>query len=216
MTPTPAGWHPDPGGHPGRLRWWDGQAWTDHVHEQASAAPALASPVDAPVLVVAPPQAAAPGTRVFELTDGGVGRLGRLVETTRGLNDSAFGAALSRSRGWQHATTRELRGPRGYPELMLAWGPATPGMIEVTRPDRQQVGRLVAGSDGWTVLDLDGRPWGRATQAGMADESGRPLSVIDPDGAGGWWTALEGDPQPEPLRSLTGAVTVAADLLSNT
>jgi hypothetical protein len=30
--PTPpAGWYPDPAGHPGTERWWDGLGWTDHL-----------------------------------------------------------------------------------------------------------------------------------------------------------------------------------------
>jgi len=28
---APPGWHPDPFGGPG-LRWWDGTAWTGHLH----------------------------------------------------------------------------------------------------------------------------------------------------------------------------------------
>ena len=31
MTTSPPGWYPDPRGTPGRLRWWDGSAWTDHI-----------------------------------------------------------------------------------------------------------------------------------------------------------------------------------------
>ena len=27
----PAGWYPDPGGEPGRQRYWDGSVWTDHL-----------------------------------------------------------------------------------------------------------------------------------------------------------------------------------------
>lgn len=28
QQPPPPGWHPDPSGAPGQLRWWDGQQWT--------------------------------------------------------------------------------------------------------------------------------------------------------------------------------------------
>jgi uncharacterized membrane protein YhaH (DUF805 family) len=36
---TPAGWYPNPE-RAGQLRYWDGEAWTDHVHDEAPAAPA--------------------------------------------------------------------------------------------------------------------------------------------------------------------------------
>jgi hypothetical protein len=41
-TPTPAGWYADPAGSP-LQRWWDGEAWTDHVHDPAAAAPSTTS-----------------------------------------------------------------------------------------------------------------------------------------------------------------------------
>ncbi len=42
MTQTPAGWYADPDpsyAGPGRLRYWDGQRWTEHVHQMAPPAP---------------------------------------------------------------------------------------------------------------------------------------------------------------------------------
>ncbi len=211
---TGGGWHPDPSGVPGRLRWWEGQAWTDHVHDPApAAAPPAGSPLDATEIIVAPPRAATPGCRVFELTDASGTRLGRLVETSRGANSSSLGAALSRAKGWQHATTRELRGARGYPELVLTWGPAAPGVIVVTLPDRREVGRLAQGDGAWGVLGHDGRQQGAASSGGVSAADGTRLSELTPDGAGGWRAAVHGGPHPEPLRSLLAAVAVSADLL---
>ena len=212
---TPAGWHPDPSGVPGRLRWWDGQTWTEHVHDPApAAAPAAGSPLDAVVLVVGAPREVGPGCRVFELTDGAGGRLGRLVETSRGVNESALGAALSRAKGWQHATTREVRGSRGYPEVILAWGPVAPGAIVVTLPDRREVGRLVLGEAGWAVLAADGRHLGSATSAGVTATDGSRLADVAPEGVGGWRVVKPGTPVAEPLRALLTAAAVAADLLA--
>lgn len=213
---NPAGWHPDPAGVPGRLRWWDGERWTDDVHDPAPAptpAAATGSPLGAAVLAVGGPREATPGCRVFELTDGSGGRLGRLVETTRGSNDSAFGAALSRSKSWQNATTREVRSARGYPELVLAWGPGAPGVIVATLPDRREVGRLVMGTGGWALHGHDGRPWGTATAAGVQGQDGGRLSEVAPDGFGGWRSAALGGPQDEPVRSLVVVAAVAADVL---
>lgn len=49
MTQTPAGWYPEPdpayADRPGRLRYWDGQRWTEHVHEPAAPPPPAVPPV---------------------------------------------------------------------------------------------------------------------------------------------------------------------------
>jgi len=206
----------------GRLRWWDGRAWTDDVHDQAPAAAASlssGSPLAASVLVVGPPRVATPGTRVFELADAAGQRLGRMVETSRGGNDSALGAALSRSRGWQHATTRELRGSSGYAELVLAWGPAAPGLIMVTLPDRREVGRLARGQEpvdgqvSWAVLGPDGRHLCDATRGGSTGVDCRRLSEVTPGGSGGWQVTLDVQAGPDPRHSLLIAAAAAADIL---
>jgi uncharacterized membrane protein len=57
-TSAPAGWHPDPTGSAGTLRWWDGVQWTEHTRP-AEHPP---QPAHAPLAVGAgsvPPAAAA-------------------------------------------------------------------------------------------------------------------------------------------------------------
>lgn len=53
-----AGWFADPH-DPSRLRWWDGVAWTKHVHPPAP--PIVPSPPTAPVLQVVSPAASEAG-----------------------------------------------------------------------------------------------------------------------------------------------------------
>jgi uncharacterized RDD family membrane protein YckC len=54
MTQIPAGWYPDPAPQttPGRQRYWDGQQWTEHVHD-----PQPAAPPPPPAYAPAPPPA---------------------------------------------------------------------------------------------------------------------------------------------------------------
>lgn len=41
--PVPAGWYPDPQ-NPAQGRYWDGSAWTDHLHQPGQPAPKLRAP----------------------------------------------------------------------------------------------------------------------------------------------------------------------------
>ena len=49
MTNAQPGWYPDPAGDTGKLRYWDGTQWTDHLAEPQPA-PGAAGTADAAVL----------------------------------------------------------------------------------------------------------------------------------------------------------------------
>lgn len=57
MTQIPAGWYPDPAQtHAARLRYWDGTAWTQHVHDpQPPTLPSHPAPSPYPVYAPHPP-----------------------------------------------------------------------------------------------------------------------------------------------------------------
>src|SRR5262249_50077389 len=135
------------------------------------------SPLDGAVLAVSAPRVAGQLTRVFELTDGAGGRLGRLVETARGANDSSIGAVMSTAAPLVGATTREVRGAQGWPVVVVAWSQRVAGTVTVTLPDRREIGRLVAVATAttaqaapadWSIVGFDGRTWGSANRAGAS------------------------------------------------
>ncbi len=55
MDLPPSGWYPDPYRVPGLLRWWDGSAWTQHTHADASEAADSAEPEQTTVQPAVPP-----------------------------------------------------------------------------------------------------------------------------------------------------------------
>ncbi|GLY08140.1 DUF2510 domain-containing protein [Actinoplanes sp. NBRC 101535] len=64
-TTVPAGWYADPHGLPAQ-RWWDGQAWTDHLHPDepqppVAQPPYLAVPSSGPSAMMSPDQDGAGG-----------------------------------------------------------------------------------------------------------------------------------------------------------
>lgn len=52
MMSTPAGWYPQPDG---RLRYWDGTAWTEHFHDPTAAAAEPAAQAGAADSAAEPP-----------------------------------------------------------------------------------------------------------------------------------------------------------------
>lgn len=66
---TPAGWYDNPE-RPGTLRYWDGSAWTDHVHEQQ---PAQAPPPSAAQTYIGAPPPAQPAYGYGDPYGGGGG-----------------------------------------------------------------------------------------------------------------------------------------------
>jgi len=70
MTNPSAGWYPDPAPEsaPGRLRYWDGDRWTEHLHDPAPApaqpsapAPTYTEPTTPAATATPEPEASAPG-----------------------------------------------------------------------------------------------------------------------------------------------------------
>lgn len=108
-----AGWYPDPSGAPGRLRWWDGHRWTQHVVQQfgSSATPASmlppptatsaarkwvgGHPVAAGVLLVVGLLCGAAATTASER---GAPPAGTGVERARGVADTTQTPALESRR----------------------------------------------------------------------------------------------------------------------
>lgn len=88
MAYPPPGWYDDPAGNTALERYWDGNQWTEHTRETASAAPpppAPAAPAPAPAAVAPAPVAPAPGPGAAPSSMGGVGGI-----RTELLSDSQY------------------------------------------------------------------------------------------------------------------------------
>ncbi len=90
MAYPPPGWYDDPAGNTALERYWDGNQWTEHTRETASAAPpppapAAPAPAPAPAAVAPAPVAPAPGPGAAPSSMGGVGGI-----RTELLSDSQY------------------------------------------------------------------------------------------------------------------------------
>ena len=150
QPPPPPAWYPDPAGG-GGTRWWDGQAWTDHVQaaaqQAAVQAPVLpqqgtgASLYDQPVLVVSQRTKLIELTNEYAVLDAQGQQIGAVIE--RGQS-SLKKAVRFFSNFDQFLTHRlEVRDARGPVLVLTRPAKIVKSRVQVTRPDGASVGEIV-------------------------------------------------------------------------
>ncbi|MCU1668604.1 MAG: uncharacterized protein JWP40_1531 [Blastococcus sp.] len=150
QPPPPPAWYPDPAGG-GGTRWWDGQAWTDHVQAEAQQA-AVQAPVlpqqatgaslyDQPVLVVSQRTKLIELTNEYAVLDAQGQQIGAVIE--RGQT-SLKKAVRFFSNLDQFLTHRlEVRDARGPVLVLTRPAKIVKSRVQVSRPDGAPVGEIV-------------------------------------------------------------------------
>ena len=164
-----AGWYDDPAGG-GALRWWDGGAWTEHVHEvQPSPAPSAVPasvPVPAPTALPALPTEASDGVihvvqprfterpplsrRIGDAVNWWLTPQRQVSSDDWRAAETSFVFALA---GWSHlsmlvfATGTAIGLVFAPVGLLLAWRNRYPGGFVFSG-----IGLLIAGAAGWNLV----------------------------------------------------------------
>jgi uncharacterized protein YxjI len=149
QPPPPPAWYPDPAGG-GGTRWWDGQAWTEHVQAAAPQQTAVQMPVppqggpslyDQPVLVVSQKTKLIELTNEYAVFDGQGQQIGAVVEVGQSNLKKAIRFVSSVDQFLTHRLeVRDVRGP-----ILVLTRPAKimKSRVQVTRPDGAPVGEIV-------------------------------------------------------------------------
>jgi uncharacterized protein YxjI len=153
QPPPPPAWYPDPAGG-GGSRWWDGQAWTEHVQaaapQQAPQQTAVQTPVpppggaslyDQPVIVVSQKTKLIELTNEYAVFDGQGQQIGAVVEIGQSNLKKAIRFVSSVDQFLTHRL--EVRDARGPVLVLTRPAKIMKSRVQVTRPDGAPVGEIV-------------------------------------------------------------------------
>jgi uncharacterized protein YxjI len=191
QPPPPPAWYPDPSGT-GGTRWWDGQAWTEHV--QPVSVPATdvqqaaggASMFDQPVLVVSQKTKLIELTNEYAVFDAQGQQIGAVVEVGQSNLKKAVRFLSSVDQFLTHRL--EVRDANGTQLVLTRPAKIMKSRVQVTRGDGAPVGEIVQATmfgkirfdlvaGGQVVGAIQAENW-RAWNFAISDAAGQEVARI--------------------------------------